>query len=116
MNIGQFFKFVEAQLVGGKIKAVWEGIHHVIAEIVEGSPQLTAVGQKLKDDIEAGIPDVAPAVETVVNKTLDDTLSDPAIDTVAKVAADEAIKQVADIVQGKVPAKRGPKPKTPPAQ
>lgn len=56
MNIEAFFAAVKAEFVGGRIKAVVNGVHHWIAEFVDGNIVLTTAGH----EILAGLATTAP--------------------------------------------------------
>lgn len=98
MNIKEFFEHVKAELVGGRVKAVVNGVHHVIADFVDGSPQLTAAGQKIKDDVEAAAPAAVDAVEVAADAAITGAVKDPALGAVLGEAANVAIDQGAAAV------------------
>lgn len=85
MNIAQFLKNIEAEIVGGRVKAVIDGVHHFVADLVEGNPVLTAAGAAAKDELESRAPDVAKVVAA----------APAAAAEVASIVADPAIAGVA---------------------
>lgn len=98
MNIKEFFEHVGAELVGGRVKAVVDGVHHIIADFVDGSPQLTAAGQKIKDDVEAAAPEAVDAVELAADAAITGVVKDPALGAVIGDVANTAIDQAAEAV------------------
>lgn len=98
MRISEFFAHVKAEMAGGKIKAFYEGVHYILAEILDGNPQLTADGQKLKADIEAAAPVVDEAVKQAADTAIAGAITDPAIAAVAEAAANIAADKVGDLI------------------
>ncbi len=82
MNIAEFLNHVGAEKVGGMIKAVIDGVHHVVAQSVDGEPQLTDAGRQIKQSIEDGL---TQAEQTAL-------AAEPAVMTAAKVAEGAAIE------------------------
>lgn len=66
MNIQSFFKAVEAEFVGGRIKAIIDGIHTFIAEHIDGNIVLTAAGAAAKAALETQAPAVVTEVENLI--------------------------------------------------
>lgn len=95
MKIAQFFKQVDAQLVGGKVKALYEGVHHIIAEMVDGSPQLTQAGENIKQGLELAASAAGPAVETAADIAIAGAVKDPALAAIAGQAANTLIDEAA---------------------
>jgi len=88
MKLTDFFKRIEAELVGGKYKAVVDGAHHFVGETVDGQAVLTAVGKEVLANLpDSAAPVVAAAVQgfPVV----------PAIEQAAAPVVTAAVTQVA---------------------
>jgi hypothetical protein len=65
MDIQAFFKAVKAEFVGGRVKAVVEGVHHWIAHYVDGNVVLTAVGHEILASLSAKAPHLVAQLENV---------------------------------------------------
>lgn len=111
MDIKAFFQHVEAEFVGGRVKAIIDGVHHFIADVVHGNPVLTAAGVAAKEELESRAPDVAkvvaaaPAAAAEVAAIVADpgaaALSDGiggVVDAVAKPVAEKAAVDAVDSV------------------
>jgi hypothetical protein len=127
MKIADFLQAVEAEVVGGRLKAVIDGVHHFVAELVDGNPILTAAGAAAKEELESKAPatlaviaNVAPALQEVQS-----IVSDPAalagagagdasgiVAAVVKGAAEKAAVQGVDALLDGITAKVAPKAKT----
>lgn len=126
MKIVEFLEAVEAQIVGGRVKALIDGVHHFVAEMVEGSPVLTAAGQAAKEELETKAPAIvqevtnAPAaVAEVVTLATDPTLLagvatggvGGVAQAVVKGAAEKAAVEGVDALLDGITAKVAPKSK-----
>lgn len=99
MRMFEFFQHVNAEMVGGKIKTFWQGAHHIIAEIVDGSPQLTDAGQKLKEDIENAAPLVEPAIQTAADAAIAANVPNPVLAGAAEEVANTVLQDVANEIR-----------------
>jgi hypothetical protein len=75
-----FLKHIEAELVGSRFKAILDGVHTFVADIVDHNPILTAAGLAAKEELMAKLPATAEVVKNAV----------PAINEVTSVLADPA--------------------------
>lgn len=98
MNITEFFKHIEAELVGGRYKAVIDGVHKFVGETVDGQAVLNAAGKEVLANlpgaagaIAAAAPVVAaaaqgfpvvPAIEQAAAPLINDALTNLATDAV----------------------------------
>lgn len=94
MNIAQFLQHIEAELVGGRLKAMIDGVHHFVADIVDGNPVLTAAGIAAKEELDSQ----APAVSQVVKNLA------PAADEIGAILSGGAS---ADVAGAAAPLVRG---------
>lgn len=79
MKIVDFFAHLEAELVGNRVKAVIDGVHHFIAEIVDGNPVLNAAGQAAYAELKAKAPHAAAVAENAMGAIQEITQLDPAL-------------------------------------
>lgn len=125
MNIAAFFKAVEAEVVGGRVKAVIDGVHHFIADLVDGNPVLTAAGVAAREALESQAPAIvseitnAPAAVAEVSQILSDPaglaggaaasgvggVAEALAKPVAEKAAVEGVDAVLDAIAGKTTKK-----------
>lgn len=79
MKIADFFSHLEAEIVGGRVKALIDGVHHFIADIVNGNPVLTAAGQAAYEELKAKAPHTAAVAENAMGAIQEITQLDPAL-------------------------------------
>lgn len=111
MKIVELIEHFNAEIVGNRVKAIIDGVHHFIADLVDGNPVLTAAGIAAVDELKTKAPDVATVLEAApkaaaeiaaVVPTLTEAASGASvIDAVAKPVAEKvAVDAVDSILDG----------------
>lgn len=125
-----FLQHIEAELVGGRFKAIVDGVHTIVAKIVDGNPVLTQAGQQLHDATDAfgqvaaqtantALPAVDAAVDTAINAELSNVagpaaaLADPLVDSLANDVIGDINKEINAVAATPAPVPT-PAPTTPP--
>lgn len=79
MNIAELIQHFEAQLVGGRLKAIINGVHTFIADIVDGNPILTAAGHEAVAALSTQDPHIVAVAENLPGAVEEVTHFDPAL-------------------------------------
>jgi len=95
MKLTDFFKRIEAELVGGKYKAVVDGAHHFVGETVDGQAVLTAVGKEVLANLPDSAAPIVAAAAPVVAAAVQGFPVVPAIEQAAAPVVTAAVTQVA---------------------
>lgn len=113
MKLTDFLQHVNAELVGGKYKAVVDNAHHFVAETVDGQAVLTAVGQQIMANLPDAAITAAQVAAPVVAAAVQGFPVMPAIEQAAAPIVTAAVTQVATdavdaILQGVKPKAKKP--------
>jgi hypothetical protein len=108
MKLVDLIERFNAEIVGSRVKAIIDGVHHFLAEIVDGNPVLTAAGQVAVEELKTQAPDVATVVAAApkavaeiaaVVPTLTEAASGASVvEAVAKPVAEKAAVDAVDSI------------------
>lgn len=79
MKIIDLIKHFEAEIVGSRVKAIIDGTHHFIADLVDGNPILTAAGEAAVAELKTKAPHAAAIAENLGGAVQEITQLDPAL-------------------------------------
>lgn len=99
MKLSDFFQHINAEMVGGKIKALYKGVHHVVAELVDGTPALTQAGHDIKAEVEDQITRVVPDLRASADAMISADIPNPALAGAATAVANTILGDAADLIR-----------------